>query len=88
MAVVQALVLIFVAAGATAIVLTREPSRQALVASFYGLLLTLMFVVFQSPDVALSELTVGTAAVPLMILLALSKTVNRGRRASREVDKS
>jgi energy-converting hydrogenase B subunit D len=32
-----------------------------------------LFVVFQAPDVALSELGVGTVAVPLMILLALSK---------------
>ena len=87
MLIVQTLVLVFVAAGATAIVFPREPSRQAMVASFYGLLLTLLFIVFQSPDVALSELTVGTAAVPLMILLALSKTANYQRRRSREVDK-
>jgi energy-converting hydrogenase B subunit D len=73
MSAVQTVVLLFVAVGGTAVVLTREPSRQALVASFYGLLLTLMFVVFQAPDVALSELAVGTAAVPLMILLAVSK---------------
>jgi uncharacterized MnhB-related membrane protein len=71
---VQAVALVFVALGGTAVVLTREPARQALVASFYGLLLTLLFVAFQAPDVALSELGVGTAAVPLMILLTLSKT--------------
>jgi uncharacterized MnhB-related membrane protein len=70
----QGVALVFVALGGTAVVLTREPSRQALVASFYGLLLTLLFVAFQAPDVALSELGVGTAAVPLMILLTLSKT--------------
>ena len=71
---VQLVALVLVAVGGTAVVFTREPSRQALVASFYGLLLTALFVAFQAPDVALSELGVGTAAVPLMILLALSKT--------------
>ncbi|HEY0581388.1 MAG TPA: DUF4040 domain-containing protein [Chloroflexota bacterium] len=81
MSVLQVVVLLLVAAGGTGVVLTREPSRQALVASFYGLLLTLLFVVFQAPDVALSELAVGTAAVPLMILLALSKTRTDARRA-------
>jgi uncharacterized MnhB-related membrane protein len=50
------------------------------VASFYGLLLTLLFVAFQAPDVGLSELGVGTAAVPLMILLALSKTRSQEQR--------
>ncbi len=69
----QIVLLALVAIGGTAVVLTREPSRQALVASFYGLLLTLLFVAFQAPDVALSELAVGTVAVPLMILLALAK---------------
>ena len=69
----HATMLVLVAIGGTVVVFTREPSRQALVASLYGLLLTVLFVVFQAPDVALSELGVGTVAVPLMILLALSK---------------
>jgi len=43
------------------------------VASFYGLILGLAFLVLQSPDVALSQITVGTVALPLMILLALAK---------------
>ncbi|HEV7664175.1 MAG TPA: DUF4040 domain-containing protein [Chloroflexota bacterium] len=82
MSVLQAVVLLLVACGGAGVVLTREPSRQALVASLNGLLLTLMFVVFQAPDVALSELAVGTAAVPLMILLALSKTRIEARRTN------
>ena len=73
MSAIHVTLLALVAIGATAVVFTREPSRQALVASFYGLLLTLFFVAFQAPDVALSELAVGTVAVPLMILLALAK---------------
>lgn len=53
-------------------VLTREPRRQALMQSLFGMALTLLFLVLQAPDVALSEVTVGAAALPLMILVALA----------------
>jgi energy-converting hydrogenase B subunit D len=43
------------------------------VATFYGLILGIMFFVYQAPDVALSQITVGAVALPLMILLALAK---------------
>ena len=71
--------LVLVALGGTAVVLTRDPLNQAMVASFYGLLLGLSFLVLQAPDVALSQITVGAVALPLMILLALAK-VRRGDR--------
>ncbi len=73
----QVLVLVLVAAGAAVVVFTRDPLYQALVVSFYGLILALMFFVFQAPDVALSQIVVGAVAQPLMILLALAKM--RGR---------
>jgi energy-converting hydrogenase B subunit D len=69
----EAIVLLLVAAGGTAVVLTRDPLNQAILASFYGLLLGLAFLVLQSPDVGLSQITVGAVALPLMILLALAK---------------
>ena len=87
MSLLQIVALLFVAVGGTAVVLTREPSRQALVASFYGLLLTLLFVAFQAPDVALSELGVGTAAVPLMILLTLSKVQLEERSPEKQAER-
>ncbi len=73
MTVLQVLVLALVAAGGTTVVFTRDPLSQALVASFYGLLLALMFFVFQAADVSLSQIVVGAVAQPLMILLALAK---------------
>ena len=79
MTVLPALVLVLVALGGTAVVLTRDPLNQAIVASFYGLVLGLAFLVMQAPDVALSQIAVGAVALPLMILLALAK-VRRGRR--------
>jgi energy-converting hydrogenase B subunit D len=71
--VLLALVLLGVAAAGTATVLTRDPLNQAVVASFFGLLLGVAFLVLQAPDVALSQITVGAVALPLMILLALAK---------------
>ena len=38
----------------------------------------MLFVVLQAPDVALSQLGVGTAIVPLMIMLAIRKTGSGG----------
>lgn len=54
-------------------VLARDPLRQAMVASIYGLVLGILFFVFQAPDVALSQTVVGAVALPMMILLALAK---------------
>jgi uncharacterized MnhB-related membrane protein len=73
MDVLQVVVLVLVAAGATAVVLTRQPARQVMVLGGYGLMLALLFMVFQAPDVTLSELTVGAVALPLLLLLALAK---------------
>jgi energy-converting hydrogenase B subunit D len=71
--VLQVVVLGLVAVSATAVVASRDPLRQAMVASIYGLVLGIMFFVFQAPDVGLSQTVVGAVALPLMILLALAK---------------
>jgi uncharacterized MnhB-related membrane protein len=57
----------------------RDPLRQAMVASFFGILLAILFFVLQAPDVALSEIVVGAVALPLMVLLSLAK-VRGGQR--------
>ena len=67
----QAVALVFVAIGGGVVVLTRDPRKQALALSVFGMLLTILFMALQAPDVALSELAVGTAAVPLMLLVTL-----------------
>ncbi len=77
MDVLQVTLLVLVAAGATAVALTRAPVRQVIVLSGYGLLLALLFLAFQAPDVTLSELTVGAVALPLLLLLALAKVRKR-----------
>jgi energy-converting hydrogenase B subunit D len=84
--VLEVAVLALVAAGGTAVVLTRNPRDQALVASLYGLVLAIMFLVFQAPDVALSQITVGAVALPLMIVLALAKVRALAGRRERSQD--
>jgi uncharacterized MnhB-related membrane protein len=69
----QDFILLFVAAGGTAVVFTRDPTSQPIIVSFFGLLLGVMFFIFQAPDVALSQIAVGAVALPLMILLALAR---------------
>lgn len=73
MNVLQITVLVLVALGATAVVLIREHVRQVLVLSVYGVLLAVLFGVFQAPDVTLSELTVGAVVLPTILLLTLAK---------------
>jgi energy-converting hydrogenase B subunit D len=70
---VQIAILILIAAAGTALVLTRDLLRQAVLAGFYGLLLGTLFFVFQAPDVALSQIAVGSVGVPLMLLLTIAK---------------
>lgn len=73
----QIAVLVLVAAGATVVVLVRVPVRQVLALSSYGVLLAVLFLVFQAPDVTLSELTVGAVALPILLLLTLGKVRRR-----------
>jgi energy-converting hydrogenase B subunit D len=73
----QITVLVLVAAGATIVVRTRTRVRQVLALSVYGMLLAILFLVFQAPDVTLSELTVGAIALPIILLLAIAKVRKR-----------
>lgn len=67
------LIYLLVALGGAGVVFTREPVLQAIAVGFYGLLLALLFLLLQAPDVALSQVAVATVATPLMILFALAK---------------
>ncbi|MFC7865818.1 MULTISPECIES: hydrogenase subunit MbhD domain-containing protein [Streptomyces] len=71
--------LLLVAAAATAAVAQRDPARQALVLSVLGVFLAVLFTVLQAPDVGLSQLAVGAALTPLLIMLSVRK-IRRRRR--------
>ena len=73
-----AIALTLVLLGGVAVVFTDDPQRQAVTVSVYGLLMTVLFFLLSAPDVALSQVVVGTAIVPLMVLLTIRKI--RGQR--------
>ena len=65
--------LAWAAVSGTAVVLTRDPLRQAFVAGFFGLGLAFLYLSLQAGDVALSQIVVGAIALPLIVLLSLAK---------------
>ncbi|WP_243711456.1 DUF4040 domain-containing protein [Actinomadura sp. KC216] len=81
------LALALAALMATAVVLTRRTVRQAIVLSGYGLVLALLFLILQAPDVAMSQIGVGTVLLPLIVVLALHATRRHRDTANREADK-
>jgi energy-converting hydrogenase B subunit D len=77
---VQVAALALVAVSALSVVLVQDVLRMTMLFGIYGLLLVVLFVVFQAPDVALSALVVGTVAYPLILVTALAKVARRDRR--------
>ena len=75
----QVAALAAVAVGGGAVV-SPDPLRQVIVLGIFGLALTMLFFVFQDPDVALSEIVVSTVGLPVMVLLALRKVKEHERQ--------
>jgi energy-converting hydrogenase B subunit D len=73
----QEATLIVVVVTGTAVAVLGDPLRQTLVLAIYGFALTVLFFVFQAPDVALSELVVSGVALPVIILAALRKVAQQ-----------
>ncbi|MBO0810723.1 MAG: DUF4040 domain-containing protein [Microlunatus sp.] len=73
MTLVIMIALTLVLIGAALVVSTTSTPRQAVLLAVYGLLLVCVFLAMQAPDVALSQLAVGTAVVPLMVMLSIRK---------------
>jgi energy-converting hydrogenase B subunit D len=75
----QVLMLILVAAGGLAVVTQREPLNQAMASGAFGLLLAVLFLSFHAPDVALSQIVVGSFVIPTLVLVTIAKS-GGGRR--------
>jgi len=86
MTLLQITALSVVALAGLAVVLTRDPLRQTMALGIYGLSLTMLFFVFQAPDVALSEIVVSSIGLPVMILLALRKVRQQEQERERQED--
>jgi energy-converting hydrogenase B subunit D len=79
----QLVIIVLVGVAGTAVVLTRDLLRLAIVNAFYGLTLTVLFLVFQAPDVALSMIVVGSIASPVVLLAAIAKVRARDDEGDR-----
>jgi energy-converting hydrogenase B subunit D len=81
-------VLLLIAVSGFVVVRTPDPTKQVLALAFYGLLFALLFFIFQAPDVAISQITVGAIALPLIIMLAITRMrVRDALRARKEEQK-
>lgn len=65
--------MLLVAIAGFGVVRTRDVVSQVISLGFYGIVMALTFFYFQAPDVALSQITVGAVALPLMVMLALAR---------------
>ncbi len=72
MSLLLGLLFLLTAATGTGVALTRSPRRQVLAMAANGLVLGLLFLALQAPDVAFSEIVVGAAALPLLFLVVLA----------------
>jgi uncharacterized MnhB-related membrane protein len=69
----QAIAMISMGIVGTAVVLARDPLRQALILGVYGMTMVITFFALQAPDVSLSAIVITTVGLPPMVLLALRK---------------
>jgi len=69
----QAIAIVSMGIVGTAVVLARDPLRQALILGIYGMTMIATFFALQAPDVALSAIVISTVGLPPMVLLALRK---------------
>ncbi|MGH8189877.1 MAG: Na(+)/H(+) antiporter subunit B [Rhodanobacteraceae bacterium] len=75
------IVLLTSALSGLLVVVSRIPRRQIYALGVNGVVLALLFFVLQAPDVAFSEIAVGTVIVPLLFLITLAAVaMNKTRR--------
>ncbi len=85
MSVLVSVLLLLLACAGAGVVFTRSPRRQVMAMAVNGLVLAVLFMVLQAPDVAFAEIAVGAVAVPLLFLVVLASM--RMDRAPRDADK-
>ena len=71
--------LLLAALSGTGVALSHKPRRQVMAMAVNGLVLSLLFMALQAPDVAFAELAVGTTALPLLFLV-VQASVKMDRR--------
>ncbi len=79
MSLLISLLLLLAAGSGTGVALSRTPRRQVMAMTANGLVLALLFMALQAPDVAFAEIAVGAAALPLLFLVVMA-SVKMDRR--------
>ena len=72
MSVLLGALFLLTAASGTGVALSRTPRQQVLAMAVNGMVLALLFMALQAPDVAFAEVAVGTVALPLLFLVVLA----------------
>jgi len=70
--VLLAILLLLTAMSGAGVVLSRTPRRQVMAMAANDLVLSLLFMALQAPDVAFAEIAVGTVALPLLFLVVMA----------------
>jgi len=71
--ILSGLLLIALLASAVLVVWGRNVVNAVIASAATGIVLTLLFLFMQAPDVALSEAAVGSVAIPIVMLVSLAK---------------
>ncbi|HZT12496.1 MAG TPA: DUF4040 domain-containing protein [Candidatus Baltobacteraceae bacterium] len=77
MSLLEIIAFLAVAVLGAAVVATRRPLNQVVVFGLFGASMALLFFVLQAPDVALSQIAVGSLAIPALLLVTLMKTSDK-----------
>jgi uncharacterized MnhB-related membrane protein len=73
----QAATLLLIAALGTLVVRTREPLSQVIVLSLFGTVFALLFVLYQAPAPALSQIVIGAVVLPMIVVVAIARVRRR-----------
>ncbi len=71
------ILLVFLLVTAVFAVATRYVLHAVLSLSIFGILLSVLFVMYQAPDVAMAEAVVGAGLMTALFVVTISKTTNR-----------
>lgn len=75
------IMLVTTALSGLLVVTSRVPRRQIYALGANGVVLALLFLVLQAPDVAYSEIAISTVIVPLLFLITLAAVaMHKARR--------
>ncbi|MFF4242438.1 Na(+)/H(+) antiporter subunit B [Actinomadura geliboluensis] len=77
--VLQAIALTLAGVLAVGTVLVRDPLRQVVAFSLFGLSLVMVFALLMAPDVAIAEIAVSSIGVPMVLLPVIYKTHGGGK---------